>query len=98
MAKKPGTNPKGEFVFFDVVYEDGSQRSNRSRPTFSTGWKRTSPRAVSSSSKIARLPKNPAGHRWQSRASPALVQKRSKRPRERNRWPALLIRALGPHI
>jgi len=20
MAKKPGTNPKGEFVFFDVVY------------------------------------------------------------------------------
>ena len=21
MAKKPGTNPKGEFVFFDVVYE-----------------------------------------------------------------------------
>ena len=29
MAKKPGTNPKGEFVFFDVVYEDGSQTSNR---------------------------------------------------------------------
>ena len=28
MAKKPGTNPKGEFAFFDVVYEDGSQRSN----------------------------------------------------------------------
>ena len=32
MAKKPGTNPKGEFVFFDVVYEDGSQRSNRRVP------------------------------------------------------------------
>ena len=29
MPKKPGTNPKGEFVFFDVIYEDGSQRSNR---------------------------------------------------------------------
>ena len=29
MPKKPGTNPKGEFVFFNVVYEDGSQRSNR---------------------------------------------------------------------
>ena len=29
MAKKPGTNPKNEFVFFDVIYEDGSQRSNR---------------------------------------------------------------------
>ena len=32
MPKKPGTNPKGEFVFFDVVYEDGSQRSNRRIP------------------------------------------------------------------
>jgi len=33
MAKRPGTNPKGEFVFFDVVYEDGSQRSNRRVPS-----------------------------------------------------------------
>ena len=33
MAKKPGTNPKGEFLFFDVVYEDGSQRSNRRVPS-----------------------------------------------------------------
>jgi hypothetical protein len=32
MAKKPGSNPKGEFVFFDVVYEDRSQRSNRRVP------------------------------------------------------------------
>ena len=32
MAKKPGTNPKGEFVLFDVIYEDGSQRSNRRVP------------------------------------------------------------------
>ena len=32
MPKKPGTNPKGEFAFFDVVYEDGSQRSNRRGP------------------------------------------------------------------
>ena len=32
MAKKPSTNPKGEFVFFDVVYEDDSQRSNRRVP------------------------------------------------------------------
>ncbi len=29
MAKKPA---KGEFVLFDVVYEDGSQRSNRRVP------------------------------------------------------------------
>ena len=32
MAKKPGTNPKNEFVFFDVTYEDGTQRSNRRVP------------------------------------------------------------------
>jgi hypothetical protein len=32
MAKKPGTNPKGEFAFFNVLYEDGSQRSNRRVP------------------------------------------------------------------
>ena len=33
MAKKPGTNPKGEFVFFNVTYEDGSMRSNRRVPS-----------------------------------------------------------------
>ena len=33
MAKKPGTNPKGEFAFFNVVYEDDSQRSNRRVPS-----------------------------------------------------------------
>jgi hypothetical protein len=32
MAKRPGSNPKGEFAFFDVVYEDGSRRSNRRVP------------------------------------------------------------------
>jgi hypothetical protein len=32
MAKKPGSNPKNEWAFFDVVYEDGSQRSNRRVP------------------------------------------------------------------
>ena len=32
MPKKPGTNPKGEFAFFNVTYEDGSQRSNRRVP------------------------------------------------------------------
>ena len=33
MPKRPGTNPKGEFAFFNVVYEDGSVRSNRRVPT-----------------------------------------------------------------
>jgi hypothetical protein len=31
MAKKPGT--RAEFVFFDVLYEDGSRRSNRRVPS-----------------------------------------------------------------
>ena len=30
MARKP--SPRAEFVLFDVVYEDGSQRSNRKVP------------------------------------------------------------------
>jgi hypothetical protein len=33
MAKKPGTNPKGEFAFFNVLYEDDSLRSNRRVPS-----------------------------------------------------------------
>ena len=32
MAKKPGARARAEFVFFNVVYEDGSQRSNRRVP------------------------------------------------------------------
>lgn len=30
MAKKP--TPRSEFVLFDVIYEDGTQRSNRRVP------------------------------------------------------------------
>ena len=30
--KKPGTNNGNEFVLFDVIYEDGSQSSNRKVP------------------------------------------------------------------
>ena len=32
MAKRPGSNPKNEWAFFNVIYEDGSQRSNRRVP------------------------------------------------------------------
>ena len=32
MARKPGTRSGGDFVLFDVIYEDGSQRSNRRVP------------------------------------------------------------------
>ena len=35
MPRKPGLN--SEFVIFDVVYEDGSQRSNRKVPRTLTG-------------------------------------------------------------
>ncbi len=35
MPRKPGLN--SEFVMFDVVYEDGTQRSNRTVPRTLTG-------------------------------------------------------------
>ena len=37
MARKPGTSSVGEFALFDVVYEDGSQRSNRRVPLTALG-------------------------------------------------------------
>jgi hypothetical protein len=32
MARKPGTRANGDFVLFDVFYENGTQRSNRRVP------------------------------------------------------------------
>jgi hypothetical protein len=32
MARRPGARRAEEFVFFDVLYEDGSQTSNRKVP------------------------------------------------------------------
>jgi hypothetical protein len=37
MARKPGTRMSGEFVLFDVYYEDGTQRSNRKVPASALG-------------------------------------------------------------
>ena len=37
MARKPGTRIVGEFVLFDVYYEDGTQRSNRRVPAAALG-------------------------------------------------------------
>jgi hypothetical protein len=37
MATKPGTRTVGEFILFDVVYEDGTQRSNRRVPAAALG-------------------------------------------------------------
>jgi hypothetical protein len=37
MARKPGSRSVGDYVLFDVVYEDGTQRSNRRVPAASLG-------------------------------------------------------------
>jgi len=37
MAKRPGTRRVEEFVFFDVLYEDGTQTSNRKVPSSELG-------------------------------------------------------------
>jgi hypothetical protein len=37
MARKPGTRAVGEFVLFDVLYEDGTMRSNRRVPAAALG-------------------------------------------------------------
>jgi len=37
MARKPGSRTVGEFVLFDVLYEDGTQRSNRRVPAAALG-------------------------------------------------------------
>ena len=37
MARKPGARSSGEFVLFDVIYEDGTQRSNRKVPSAALG-------------------------------------------------------------
>jgi hypothetical protein len=37
MARKPGSRTVGEFVLFDVIYEDGTQRSNRRVPASALG-------------------------------------------------------------
>ena len=37
MVNKPGTRTVGEYILFDVVYEDGTQRSNRRVPAAALG-------------------------------------------------------------
>ena len=37
MAKKSSSSQVGEFILFDVTYEDGSQRSNRRVPASELG-------------------------------------------------------------
>jgi hypothetical protein len=72
------TDPKGEFAFFDVTWEDDSQRPNRRVPAELLGRLRRA-RADISWSRIARSPRNPAARRSRSRASAGLVRRRSRR-------------------
>jgi hypothetical protein len=37
MARKPGSRNVGEYVLFDIIYEDGTQRSNRRVPAAALG-------------------------------------------------------------
>ena len=77
MAKKPGTNPKGEFAFFNIVYEDDSQRSNRRVPSeLLGGLDGDEPRAATSWSRTARSPRNPAARRWRSGTSAGCAKKK----------------------
>ena len=74
-GEKTWQRSQGRILFFDVVYEDDSQRSNRRVPAnLLVAWKRTSPHAASSSGKTARSPRNPAARRRGSRVSPARRQ------------------------
>ena len=62
MARKPGTRAGGEFVMFDVIYEDGTQRSNRRVPADALGGlDGDEPANVPSSRRrTARSPNSPA--------------------------------------
>ena len=70
MPRKPGLN--SEFVMFDVVYEDGSQRSNRKVPrTLTGGLDGDKPAHEFLIEQDRDIAGNPAGRRSRSRASPA---------------------------
>jgi hypothetical protein len=60
MARKPGTRAGAEFVLFDVLYEDGSQRSNRRVPSAVLGGAEGDCAATTSPSRIASSRRSPA--------------------------------------
>jgi hypothetical protein len=75
------TDPKGEFAFFDVTWEDDSQRPNRRVPAELLGrLRRRRARADISWSRIARSRKSPAVRHRRSRASAAPAQRRNNQP------------------
>ena len=79
MAKKPGTNPKGEFAFFNVVYEDDSQRSNRRVPSeLLGGLDGDEPARAFILEQDREIAEKSGRGRWRSRASSGSGRRRSK--------------------
>jgi hypothetical protein len=78
MPKKPGTNPKGEFAFFDVIYEDNSQRSNRRVPAELLGGLDGDEPARGYIMEQDREIAEPAAQHWRSRVSAASARRRNK--------------------
>ena len=69
MARKKSKPLEAEFVMFDVVYVDGSRRSNRRVPTeLLGGLDGDEPAATPSWSRTASSPRNPACRRLRSPA------------------------------
>jgi len=84
MARKPGTKSVGEYVLFDVVYEDGTQRSNRRVPGAALGGlDGDEPAKASSKRRTARSPRNPACRRRASRACAVAVPRRARKRRRK---------------
>jgi hypothetical protein len=65
MAKRPGTRRVEEFVFFNVLYEDGTQSSNRKVPGSELdgidGDQRAQPYIEEQDRKIAEMSGKPRG-------------------------------------
>ena len=98
MAKKPGTNPKGEFAFFNVVYRTARNApTGACRPSCSAGSTATSRRAATSWNRTARSPRNPAARRWRSRASPGRGEEEiglwsyQGKNKDGGHWPAVFV-------
>jgi len=65
MARRPGSRRVEEFVLFDVLYEDGTQTSNRKVPTSELdgveGDEAAKPYIEAEDRKIAEMSRKPRG-------------------------------------
>jgi hypothetical protein len=75
-----GTDPKGVFAFFNVVYEDNSQRSNRRvSAELLGGLDGDEPARGYIMEQDREIAEKSAGRRWRSRALVAWGRRRSRR-------------------